>query len=98
MPTYIEERTYYPTGCPPDDVNARYFQVGVFYRGAGRYVISQGGREAHQQLTSTGRWVYSPLKMTQMRWCRFDFETACRLAERAVDELRVMGKTWEQFH
>ena len=67
MKTYIEERTYYPDGCTPDDSEAHAFGVTVAYRGNGKYVVCRGGRSAHEQLSSPGKWLWFPLKMTQMR-------------------------------
>lgn len=97
MPTYTEERTYLPDGCDRDDYNAFGFQVGVFYRGGGKYLVSHGGREAHKQLSRAGNWLWTPLKMTQMRWCRFTFEEACRLAEQVVNDVKVNGRTWAEW-
>ena len=94
---FIEERTYYPDGCDPDDMNAHGFGVTVAYRGNGLYLVARGGRSAAEQLSKTGKWLWYPLKMTQMRWCRFDFEEACRLAESVVNDVVVNGRTWNQW-
>lgn len=94
---YYEERVYLPLGADRDHPEARSFQVGVYYRGDGKWLVSHGGREAHEQLSQTGKWLWCPEKMNQMRWCRFDFETACRLAEEAVDRLTVNGLTWPEW-
>lgn len=96
MNRYIEERTYTPDGADIDDYNALAFRVGVFYRGNGKWCIANS-RDAHRQMTSTGKWLLWPLKMTQMRWCLFDFETACALAEEHVNDVEVHGQTWSQW-
>ena len=97
MPTFIEERTYYPDGCEPDDYDAFAFQVNVAYRGNGKWAVMRGNSRMAQQLTHTGRWICAPLKMTAMRWCRFDFDAACRLAEVHVNDVVVNGGTWAQW-
>lgn len=94
---YIEERTYYPQGCDPDDMNAHGFGVTVAYRGNGKWAVTRGGRNAYEQLSSAGNWLWMPLKMTQMRHCRFSFEEACRLAEEHVNDVTVNGRTWDQW-
>lgn len=97
-PRYIEERTYYPRGLDPDHYEAFHFQVGVFYRGNGKWCVATS-REAHQQLSRTGKWLWLPLKMTALRWCRFTFDEACALAEAHVDARKINGLTfaeWEQ--
>ena len=96
--TYIEERTYYPTGYDPDNPKHKYnviaYTLGVYYRGDGRWMVSPQ-REGHSQMTHTGRLLWLPRKFQQMRWCRFDFETACALAEQNVDKLDTLrGRTW----
>lgn len=97
---YIEERTYYPTGYDPKDPwhtwNVSGLALGVWYRGDGKWMVSPY-REGHEQLSRTGKWLWLPLKMTAMRNCRFDFETACRLAEEAVDSRRQNGRTWVEW-
>ena len=94
--TYIEERTYFPDGMHPDDVNAHAFQVGVYYRGYNKWCVARS-REASYQMTHTGRWLWLPAKMTALRWCRFDFETACELAEKHVNHRKVNGRTWAEW-
>lgn len=94
--TYIEERTYLPDGMQMDDTNRSTFQIGVFYRGGGNWMVAPF-REGGEQLSKTGKWLYYPLKMTAMRWCRFDFETACGLAEAHINSRRVMGTTWAEW-
>lgn len=94
--TVIEERIYYPTGCDPDDINAHSFAVHVTWRGQGKWMVSRM-RSTHHQMSRTGKWLWCPLKMVQMRWCRFDFETACRLAEAAVNDVSINGRTWAQW-
>lgn len=96
MIDYIEERTYHPEGCDPDDYNSVHFRVGVHWRGNGKWAVTLGGNNNHRLLSSAGNWLWMPLKMTQMRHCRFDFETACRLAEAAVDNVTLVGKTWKE--
>jgi hypothetical protein len=100
MPTYVEERLYHPDGMDLMDEGHAYdafaFQVGVFYRGKGKWVVATS-REAHEQLSRTGRWLWLPSKMNQMRWCRHDFETACRLAEGVVNDRKVNGRTWAEW-
>lgn len=96
MSEYIEERTYLPTGCDRDDFNASTFQVGVYYRGRGKWCVATS-REAHQQLSRTGRWLWCPSKMTAIRWCRFDFAAACEMAEAAVETRVVNGHTWAEW-
>lgn len=94
--SFIEERTYHPEGMDPDDYEAHSFKVGVYYRGKGKWCVARE-REGHHQLSVTGKWLWLPLKMVAMRWCRFDFETACRLAEEHVDGVTVGGRTWKQW-
>lgn len=96
MSAYIEERTYYPTGCDRDSYDAFAFQVGVYYRGGGKWCVATS-RAGHVQMTHTGKWLYLPLKMTAMRWCRFDFETACELAAKHVNARKVNGLTWAEW-
>ena len=96
MSAYIEERIYYPSGADPDDWNDRVYQIGVYWRGNGKWMVATS-REGHRQLSRTGRWLFLPLKMTAMRWCRFDFETACALAAKHVDDYRINGKTWADY-
>lgn len=90
---FIEERTYYPTGCDPDDYSARPFAVRVQWRGRGRWLVERGG----DQLSRSGRWLWVPSKMNQMRWCRYTFEEACERAEAVVDSMTVNGRTWAQW-
>lgn len=96
MPKYIEERIYFPDGMDFDDYDAPVFQVGVFYRGNGKYVVADS-KSAHRQVTHKGTWLFCPAKMTQMRWCRFSFEEACRLAERVVNTKKVNGLTFAEW-
>lgn len=100
MTSYIEDRRYFPTGYDQSNEmhewNISAFTVFVTYRGNGKWMVSRSGREPHVQLSATGRWLWMPLKMTQMRWCRFDFETACRLADEVVDSVVINGRTWQQ--
>lgn len=95
-PAYIEERIYLPDGMAIDDRERHAFQVGVFYRGGGCWMVASS-REGHQQLTHTGRWLWSPPKFVAIRWCRHDFDTACRLAEAARNDRVVSGRTWAQW-
>jgi hypothetical protein len=90
---HIEERLYYPAGCPPDHMSALEFEVKVRYRGRGKWSVEAGRR----QLSQSGRWLLCPLKMTELRWCRFDFKTACRLAEQYVNTRKINGKTWAEW-
>lgn len=100
MRSYIEERIYHPAGMDLSIERHQWeafnFQVIVQYRGAGKYAVVTS-REAYRQLSQAGNWLYRPLKMTAMRWCRFDFETACRLAESVVDHVKVNGLTWAEW-
>jgi len=93
---YIEERTYYPAGCDLDNTHKEYFKVGVYYRGQGKWMVAQE-REGHFQLTHTGKWLDFPQKFQAMRWCRHDFETACKLAEAAVESRELYGLTWAEW-
>lgn len=91
---YIEERTYLPEGMDRDDSNRHHFQAIVQYRGNGKWAVV-GQREAHEQFSKSGKWLWSPAKMNQMRWCRFDtFEEACAAAEKAAGLRTVMGRRW----
>ena len=98
-PTYVEERLYYPSGFDANDewhVNNVYsWTLGVYYRGDGKWMVSTG-REGHRQVSSTGKFLWLPLKMTAMRHCRHDFATACRLAETVIDKIVMNGKTWAE--
>lgn len=101
MSTYTEDRRYYPTGYD-DSIewhrwNIHTFTVHVTYRGHGKWMVSDNPSGLGMQLSQTGKWLSCPLKMTAMRWCRFDFETACQLAESAVDEVRINGLTWAEY-
>lgn len=100
MRSYIEERIYHPTGMDLRIERHRWeafnFQVIVQYRGDEKYAVVTS-REAYQQLSRAGNWLYWPLKMTAIRWCRFDFDTACQLAESAVDHVKVNGLTWTEW-
>ncbi len=97
---FTEERVYYPIGYDPDDdwhvQNVFGIAVGVWHRGNGKWMVSPT-REGHEQLSSTGKWLWLPLKMTALQHCRFDFETACRLAEGAVDSHTQNGRNWAQW-
>lgn len=93
---YVEERTYYPDGCSFEDVNKRNFQVGVYYRGQGKWMVATE-REGYRQLTHTGKWLQYPQKFLAMRWCRHDFETACQLAEAAVNNMKLRGLTYAEW-
>ena len=95
MSDYIEERTYYPEGADHDDWNVRLFTVGVYYRGKGKWMVARQ-REGHEQLSQSGKWLYAPSKMNALNWCRFDFETACKLAERHINTVTVMTMTWSE--
>lgn len=93
---YVEERTYYPDECPHDDVNAHHFQVGVYYRGQGKWMVATS-RDGYRQLTHTGKWLQYPEKFQALRWCRHDFETACKLAGAAVNDMKVNGTTYSEW-
>jgi hypothetical protein len=94
---YIEERTYLPEGMSLDDPSRHSFQAIVQYRGGGMWAVV-GQREAHEQFSRAGKWLFSPLKMTQMRWCRYDtFEEACIAAEKACELRTVMGQTYPEL-
>jgi hypothetical protein len=92
--TFIEERKYLPTGADPGDREAWTWCVEVTYMGNGKW---SAGRGRHEVLTHTGKWLYCPHRMTEVRWARHDFATACRLAEEAVETRTINGWTWAQF-
>lgn len=94
---FYEERIYLPDGMDRDDLESRNFQVGVYYRGYGKYVVARGGRQAVEQLSRSGKWLYLPAKMNQLQWCRFEFEEACQRAESVVNSVEVAGLTWVQW-
>lgn len=94
--TYVEERTYYPDGCSLEDVNKHSFQVGVYYRGRGKWMVATS-REGYRQLTHTGKWLQYPEKFLAMRWCRHDFQAACQLAESVVNDMTVHGLTYAEW-
>jgi hypothetical protein len=94
--TYIEERVYFPTGADPDDWNDRNFAIGVYWRGRGKWMVANG-RQGSMQMTHTGRWLWMPRQLVAMRWCRFDFGTACYLAEKYLNYYRVNGRTWVEY-
>lgn len=94
---YIEERIYLPDGMDPDDYEASHFAVRVQWRGKGQWAVVQGlGFPAHRFLTGKGRWLFLPRPMHR-RHCRFDFETACRLAQEHVNAVTINGGTWAQW-
>ncbi len=94
---YIEERTYLPDGMDWDDQNRHSFQAIVQYRGNGKWAVV-GQREGHEQYSRAGKWLYSPLKMTQMRWCRYDsFENACLAAATACQKRTIVNMTYTDF-
>jgi hypothetical protein len=93
-PSYIEDRRYYPTGADPDAYDVHAFALEVTYRGHGKWSVGQG---RYRPMTHTGRLLFCPLRMTVQRWCRFDFATACALAERHVDSVKVNGRTWHEW-
>lgn len=95
--SYIEERIYLPTGLDADDINASTFAVRVQWRGEGKWAVVQGlGFPAHRFLTKTGKWIFLPRPMHR-RYCRFDFETACALAEKHVNSVVINGGTWAEW-
>lgn len=100
MVMYIEERTYYPTGYDQTidwhKYNISGLTLGVYYRGDGKFMVATN-REGWQQWTHTGKVLHMPQKFQQMRWCRHDFVTACRLAERYVDAVKCNGRTWVEW-
>ena len=95
---YIEERIYYPDGMDPiaDAYESSSFAVRVEWRGKEWAVVRGLGHPSHEFLTRTGKWLYLPMPMHR-RWCRFDFETACRLAEENVNNVRVNMRTWAEW-
>ena len=97
MGTQIEERIYFPDGCDPDDYEATHFAVCVQWRGQGKWAVTAGlGHPASRFLSSAGVWHFMPRQMHR-RHLRFDFETACRLAEEHVETLTINGRTWAQW-
>ena len=99
MPNFYEERIYLPDGASRDDDEARSFQVGVYYRGEGLYLVTNGAsaQNPYVQLSRSGKWLYHPSKMNQMQWCRFEFEEAYERAAAAVNGVKVNGLTWAQW-
>lgn len=95
--SYIEERIYLPDNMTADHPEAHGFMLSVSYRGDGKWVVQRGHGRPIEQMTHTGKLLYVPLKMTQMRWCRFTFEEACALAEQHINEVKVNGRTWAQW-
>lgn len=96
MAHYLQERIYYPDGCSPDDDEAGTFAVTVVHRGRGKWSVHKGVFR-HIQLSSTGTWLMAPARMNELTHCRHDFDTACALAEAAVEALQVHGMTWAQW-
>lgn len=97
MSTYYGSRTYLPEGMDPADINASVWHIEVRWMRPGEpdtwSVLARGLRE--HRLSRTGRWLWCPSRMN-LRWCYFDFETACRLAAEHVETLRVNGLTWAE--
>ena len=97
MSEYLNERIYFPDGMAADDYDARHFAVHVQWRGKGEWAVTKGlGYPAHSFLSRTGKWLFLPQPMHR-RYCRFDFETACEMAEKYVDSVEVNGGTWAQW-
>ena len=96
MADYIEERWYYPDGCEVGSRDFFAYRIGVLYRGNGKFMVAPN-HEGNEQLSRTGKWLWLPLKMTAMKWCRFSFEEACEAAERAVTERKVSGFTFAEW-
>lgn len=90
----IEERIYLPEGLDPDNINAVAWCIKVRWMGEGHWSVLGGGSSYHR-LSRTGRWLWCPSRMN-LRWCWFDFETACRLAEEHIEGYVVNGMTWAQ--
>lgn len=94
---HLEERIYFPDDMDPDDHEASSFAVRVQWRGNGQWAVVRGlGFPAHEFLSRTGKWMMAPKPMHR-RHCRFDFDTACRLAEQHVNSVKVNGATWAQW-
>ena len=99
MSYFVEQRIYYPRGADPRiELHERAAPtLGVYYRGQGRYMVATN-RIGTRQLTHTGTLLWKPEKYVATRWCRFDFETACRMAAEHVDDLRMSGDlTWAEY-
>lgn len=97
QPRYLEERIYLPDGMDVDDYEISSFAVRVLWRSEDKWTVVQGlGYPSHMFLSQTGRWLWMPKPMHR-RYCRFDFETACRLAEKYVDTVKRNGGTWAQW-
>lgn len=97
MSNYYETRTYLPTSMDPDDINAAAWNIQVRWMRPGEpdtwSVLGSGFRE--HRLSRTGKWLWCPSRMN-LRWCYFDFETACQLAAQHIETLRINGSTWAE--
>lgn len=97
-PVIVPEAKVYPPDVDLMDMppNAHHFRVLVQYRGRGLYCITKDDRGA-EQMTHTGKWLVYPLRMTQLRWCRFPYERALELAQHAVLHTTVHGLTYQEW-
>lgn len=93
MSSMVTQVTYWPDGCEPDAPDADMFAVTVEWRGAGKYRVTNRGRT----LSRAGNWAWSvpPFRRHQYR---FDsLEHAGQWAQRVVNDVEVMGRTWVEF-
>lgn len=97
-PVVIPEAIVYPPGVdlenPSPDVS--WFRIFIKHRGRGRYCITRD-RDCQEQMTHTGKWIQFPLRMTQMRWCRFTYEQALALAVQHAPAIALHGLTWAEW-
>ena len=97
MAHYYEARTYLPDGLAPDNINASAWCIEVRWMRPGEdvgwSVLARGSKDI--RLSRSGKWLWCPSRMN-LRWCYFDFETACRLAEENIETLRCNGRTWAE--
>lgn len=96
---FVEQRIYYPQGADPaiESHERTAPTLGVYYRGHGLYMVATDGGGT-RQLTHTGTLLYKPEQHEARRWCRFDFDTACQMAEQHVDDLRMAGDiSWAEY-
>lgn len=97
---FVEERIFFPAGFDPTIDQHRWaigeYQVEV--RMDGRFTgwtVTSGGRHVRSMLAVDGRWILAPLDSEIRARCTHpDFDTACRLAEAAVETLTRNHQTW----
>ncbi|MFJ5725840.1 hypothetical protein [Streptomyces sp. NPDC093149] len=103
--TVPSEYRVLPTGYEKSDADGKgYFALRVVWRGqdpetgADRWAVF----DRHDYcLASDGNWEHEPLPSSRdENWlarCRFPLEAALRLAEEAVDNVKLAGRTFTQW-